>query len=143
MSACARQGRRGRNTQPSAPHTGTFITNLYFIQHLDPVKVHSLLTSSRVSSLLPAFIFASANKWEENTTIWSTVLSLILYPISSTSKEHSMTEGSRLMQLDTYAKARSEFASSQSSCLERQGAALALHVNTLYMLASGPPAFLL
>jgi hypothetical protein len=47
-----------------------------------------------------------------------------------------MTESSRLMQLDTYAKARSEFVSGRSSCLERQGAALALHVNTLYMLVS-------
>lgn len=40
------------------------------------------------------------------------------------------------MQLSTYAQARMAFPVSQSSCLERKGAVLALHVNTMYMTVS-------
>ncbi|UZJ54945.1 hypothetical protein CBS101457_004265 [Exobasidium rhododendri] len=77
--------------------SGTIITNLYFFQRIDPVKVHALLVQSNVHSLLPPSIFASADEC-------------------------------------TYAKARSMYGTSgQHSCLERRGAAVALHVNTMYM----------
>jgi hypothetical protein len=108
--------------------TGTLLTNLYFFQELDPVKVNTLLVKKGITSLLPAFIFASA----DDRGI-SSVPSLLgsLFKV-----KHEVSTQSEWMQLSTYAQARSLYGLGQSSCLERKGAELALHVNTLYMTVS-------
>jgi hypothetical protein len=115
---------------------GTLITNLYFMQRLDPAKVHALLLQSNVHSLLPPSIFASAREGGTSYDFSQGFsISSFLGHIWHSTKTGAAAQ-SDLLQLSTYAEARATYGAGQSSCLERRGAAVALHVNTMYMTVS-------
>lgn len=118
---------------------GTIITNLYFFQKLDPKKVHDLLVQSGTSSLIPASIFGSADEWSNDPSLSSVSMVPSVTAVLSqfwNSKGQQTSIPNQFLQLSTYAKARSLYGEGQSSCLERRGAAVALHVNTMYMTVS-------
>lgn len=113
--------------------SGTLLVNTYYFQKLEPATVYAKLVEKGIKSALPASIFAS--RGDDASVLASTQSAFSRALFGSSSRPVSSTaSGEALMQLSTYAQARSLFPPSmQSSCIETTGGAAAIMGNTLYM----------
>lgn len=120
---------------------GTFLVNLYFFFKLDPVKVYNGIEAKGIHSLLPVSIWGSgagaglSNALDSNF-LYSSISKALLRASSITSAASSSivdADGAALLQLRTYAYARTLYGSENFKGLESTGAAVAIIGNTLYM----------
>ncbi|PWN88930.1 hypothetical protein FA10DRAFT_302328 [Acaromyces ingoldii] len=116
--------------------SGTLLTNVYFFLLLDPIRLAAAFARTPTSTLLPASLFASASSTSlANASAASKpwTLAARLFGRKAAAAVAAADAVPNEMLLSTYARAR--LATSDASvCLDRQGAALALHANTLYMI---------